>query len=267
LAIPALAGFALMYLYPFARTLWYSMIDGTYTRQFVLFDNYRDILENAYFRLALRNTATFSLIGVCCIVALSLALSFGLMRLGKRFGFVKNLLVSPMILPTASVIFIWQLVFGADSYREIALRGEWADLWTILPIFLLYVWKNTGLNIIIISAAIAGVPTEIHDAALLDGCKGFRLHRSVTIPLIAPALTFVTVLSFVSAFNNYRESFLFFRTNYPPEAAYTLPYYMSNHFQKLNYPTLTAASVLFTVVISVSLWGLYRWESKNAVIY
>ena len=179
-----------------------------------------------------------------------------------RFSFVKNLLLAPMLLPTASVMFVWQLVFQNDAYTALTRHAAGAGFWTVLPLYLLYIWKNAGLNIIILSAAIASVPPETREAALLDGAEGFRLHWSVTLPQIAPSLTFVIVLSFVNALKNFRESYLFFQTDYPPDAAYTVQYYMNNHFRKLNYPNLTAGSVLFTVLIVVILLAVYRWENR-----
>ncbi|MCL2030260.1 MAG: ABC transporter permease subunit, partial [Oscillospiraceae bacterium] len=209
-----------------------------------------------------------SVAGVACITALSLLLSFGLLRLSKRFAFIKNLLIAPMILPTASVIFVWQLVFQNDGYRMLAGYNTGSGFWIVLPVYLLYIWKNTGINIIILSAAIAGIPSETREAAALDGAAGLRLHRSVTLPLIAPGLMFAVVLSFVNALKNFRESYLFFQTDYPPDAAYTVQYYMNNHFRRLSYPNLTAAAVIFTLIIVAVLLVFYHWENKyNEKIY
>ena len=195
LSIPALAGFFVFYLIPFVRTIWYSMIDNTFQKNFVFIDNYANALKNTYFQLAIKNTFIFSLVGVICIVALSLLLSFGLFRLTERFSFINNLLIAPMILPTASVIFVWQMVFQNDVYKQLVKHATMEGFWTVLPIFLLYIWKNTGINIIIISAAIAGVPKETREAADLDGASGLTQYRHITLPLITPNIMFVVVLS------------------------------------------------------------------------
>jgi len=262
LSIPALAGFFVFYLIPFVRTIWYSMIDNTFQKNFVFIDNYANALKNTYFQLAIKNTFIFSLVGVICIVALSLLLSFGLFRLTERFSFINNLLIAPMILPTASVIFVWQMVFQNDVYKQLVKHATMEGFWTVLPIFLLYIWKNTGINIIIISAAIAGVPKETREAADLDGASGLTQYRHITLPLITPNIMFVVVLSFVNALKSFRESYLFFQTDYPPDAAYTVQYYMNNHFRKLNYPNLTTGSVIFTIMLVIILLVFYQWENK-----
>jgi multiple sugar transport system permease protein len=262
LGVPALAGFAVLYLYPFARTLWYSALNNTFRKEFVFLDNYAAVIGNRYYRLALWNTFIFSVVGVVCLVALSLVLSFGIIRLSRRFAFTQNLIAAPMVLPTASVIFVWKAAFQNDWYGALMGYDALADFRTVLPLFLMYLWKNTGINVIILVAAAAGVPAGVREAALLDGAAGFRGFRLITLPLIAPNLMFVVVLSFVNALKNFRESYLFFGTNYPPDAAYTMQFYMNNQFQKLNYPNLTAGSVMFTVIIVAILLAAYRWENS-----
>jgi multiple sugar transport system permease protein len=261
LGFPALAGFVVLYLYPFIRTLWYSMIDNTFRLNFVFLDNYINVINNTFFQLALKNTFIFSIVSVAAIIALSLLLSFGLLRLSKRFVIIKNMLIAPMILPTSGIIFVWQITFQNDAYQILADYISGTGFWIVLPLHLLYVWKNTGIITIILSAAMEGIPTEIREAASLDGAKGLVLHRFVTLPLITPALTFVIVLSFVNALKIFRESRLFFGTDYPPDAAYTVQYFMNNHFQRLNYPTLTSASVIFTLIIVAVLFVIYRCEN------
>jgi len=262
LGLPAFAGFIVLYIYPFIRTLWFSMIDNTFQRNFVFMDNYRNVLGNSFFRLAMRNTFIFSVVGVFAIVSLSLALSFGIWSLKGRFGFIKNLFIAPMVLPTASVVFVWHLAFNSDRYFHMTRHAVGAGFWAVLPVYLLFIWKNTGINIIILGAALSGVDEQVKEAACLDGASGFKLHRYITLPLIVPSLNFVVVLSFVNSLGVFRESFLFFGTRYPPDTAYTVQYWMNNNFQRLNYPSLTAGSVMFTILISIILLAAYIGENK-----
>jgi multiple sugar transport system permease protein len=269
LGLPALAGFVVLYIFPFIRTLWFSMVDNTLTRNFVFLDNYSNVLTNRFYQLALWNTFVFSTIGVVCLVVLSLIMSLGFLKLSRRFSFVRGFIIAPMILPTASVIFVWQMIFQDDSYTELIRNAaNGTEFWTILPIYLLYLWKNTGISVIIISTAMAGIPSEVREAAALDGAGEARTFRLVVFPLITPNLLFVVVLSFVNALRNFRESYLFFRSHYPPDVAYTVQYYMNNQFQRLNYPNLTAGSVMFTFIIVCILLVLYNRENRyNERIY
>jgi multiple sugar transport system permease protein len=270
IGFPALAGFTVFYLLPFIRALGYSFRADSFSRRFVFLENYINVLGNGYYQLALKNTFLFSVISVVCLTALSLLLSLGLARMGKRFRFIRDFLVAPMILPTASVVFAWQTLFRTGLYDETArlMAASGGEFLTILPLYLLYLWKHAGLSIILISAAIAGLQPELLEAAAMDGAKGGRMFRSVILPMITPALLFVVVLSFVNALKNFRESYLYFWTGYPPDAAYTVQYYMNNHFYKLNYPNLATGSVIFTGIIVMILLVMYRLENRfNAQIY
>ena len=95
LSLPAALGFLVFYIIPFFRSVGYSFAGSVANREFVYFDNYREVLGNEYFRLALKNTVIFSLAGVGVIMLLSLGLSLGLVKLSKRFSFIKSFFVMP----------------------------------------------------------------------------------------------------------------------------------------------------------------------------
>ncbi|MCL2707788.1 MAG: sugar ABC transporter permease [Defluviitaleaceae bacterium] len=238
------------------------MVDSTFRENFVFLDNYAALIKNQYFLMALKNTFLFSITGVAAIMSLSLALSFRISRLGDRSAAIRNLLLLPMLLPTASIVLVWRAAFQNDFYTNLLRSSPAAGIWTVLPVFLIFIWKNTGLNVLILCAAISGIPREVREAAALDGATGARLHRRVTLPLISPCLLFVVVLSFVNTLKCYRESYLFFRTNYPPNAAYTVQYYMNNQFSKLNYPALTVASIIFAAIVVVIILLMYVAETR-----
>jgi len=269
LGLPAFCGFLLFYILPFGKSVYYSFINNTFQRQFVFFDNYISVLNNQYYQLALKNTFVFSVTAVACALLLALVLSIGLIGLSRRLAFLRNILILPMILPTACTIFIWHLVFRSDSYFYFLKYASFGkDFFETLPLYMLYLWKNTGINVILLTAAIARIPADVYEAAALDGASGFKRHRAVTFPLIVPSAIFVMVLSFVNALKSFKESYLFFRTDYPPDAAYTVQYYMNNHFRKLNYQNLTAGVNIFTVLIVAILLFVYVMENKyNESIY
>lgn len=262
LSVPGLAGFILFYLFPFFKSIWYSFINDTYNKKFVFFDNYINVLTNKYYQLALKNTIIFSVVGIVLLMAISLILSFLLFKLGKRLSFIKNAFVMPMILPTASVILFWQMCFGNDAYFNMMKESEINWFFQVLPIYLLFIWKNAGINIILITSALSQIPREFTEAAQLDGAGGFKLHRKITLPLIEPTVFFTFVLSFVNSLKVFKESYLFYGTNYPPDAAYTVQFYMNNHFTKLNYHNLTSGVIMFTIVITAVIFFTYRVNNR-----
>ena len=235
--LPSLIGTAIFFVIPYLRVLYYSLIDNQFRRNFVGFDNYIETLQNEYFLLALKNSLLLILIAVPILIALalviSLALSYGIKWARKtRFAFVL-----PMVIPTASIVIIWRSIFAEST--------------TVLPIYLLFIWKNIGICIVLLTAAFTSIGQDIYEAARLDGAGAFKLHTKITIPMIMPTVVFTTLLSIVNSFKIFKESYLFYGTNYPPDHSYTLQYYMNNNFLKLDYQSLATSAVLTSILVFV----------------
>lgn len=233
--LPSLAGTTVFFVIPYIRVLYYSLIDNQFRRNFVGLDNYLETLNNEYFQLALINSMLMIAIAVPVLIVLalviSLVLSFGIRKLKK----MRTAFVLPMLIPTASVVLIWRTVF--------------ADTATPLPIYLLFIWKNIGICIILLTAAFTGIDGNIYEAARLDGAGLLTLHRKITVPMIAPTILFTVLLSIVNSFRVFKESYLFYGTNYPPNHSYTLQYYMNNNFLKLDYQSLATSAVLTSMIV------------------
>lgn len=233
--IPSLIGTAVFFVVPYLRVLYYSLIDSQFKRNFVWLDNYIETLQNKYFQLALKNSLMMILIAVPILIALalliSLVLSYGIKWVRKtRFAFVL-----PMVIPTASIVLIW--------------RGVFAENTTALPIYLLFIWKNIGICIVLLTAALTSIERAVFEAARLDGANNFVLHTKITIPMIAPTVFFTVLLSIVNSFKIFKESYLYYGTNYPPDHSYTLQYYMNNNFLKLDYQSLATSAVLTSILV------------------
>lgn len=233
--LPSLIGTAIFFVIPYIRVLYYSVIDNQFRRNFVWLDNYIDTLTNEYFLLALKNSLLLIVICVPVLIILalviSLALSYGIKWIRKtRFAFVL-----PMVIPTASVALIWRSVFAENT--------------TVLPIYLLFIWKNIGICIVLLTAAFTSIEKSIYEAAWLDGANSLVLHTRITVPMIAPTVFFTVLLSIVNSFRIFKESYLYYGTNYPPDHSYTLQYYMNNNFLKLDYQSLATSAVLTSILV------------------
>lgn len=264
LGLPAAAGFAAFYILPFIRSVGYAFLGGGLEKHFVGLENFKTVAENGYFRLAVKNTAMFSLIGVTAVTTLALILSFGLVKLSERFLWIKSAFIMPYVLPTASIILIWQTVFDSDGYFALTHLETWGGFFDVLPLYLLFIWKNVGIDIILLTAAMTKVPKEIYEAAAVDGARPKTVRLKITFPLISPTLLFVGVLSFVNSLKIFKESYLFYNTDYPPDSAYMLQNYMNNHFYKLNYQNLSAAVVMFTLLVGALIFAVYIISERSS---
>ncbi len=239
--IPSLIGTIIFFVIPFIRMLYYSLIDNQFRRNFAGLDNYLKTLSNEYFQLALKNSfiliATAVPVLVILALIISLVLSYGIKRMKKT----RAAFILPMVIPTASIVIIWRNVFAGNT--------------TVIPIFLLFIWKNLGICVVLLTAAFSSIDNSLFEAARLDGAGSFVIHKKITVPMVMPTVFFVTLLSIVNSFKIFKESYLYYGTNYPPDHSYTLQYYMNNNFLKLDYQSLAASAVLTSIIVFAIILG------------
>ena len=255
--LPSLLGFLIFYIVPFFSIFYYACIDNVFSREFAGLRNFHEVMRNRYFLLAMKNTGLFLLIGIPLIMFFSVATALFLARRAKtsagKGAFLQSFFFLPVVLPSVILALFWDSVFPAL-----------AKLSPFLSLLVLYVWKYAGLNIMLILTALTAVDREILDAAAIDGAGYIRRTVFVTLPCISPVLFFTLILSVVSAFRIYRESYLLYG-NYPDDSVYLLQNYLNNHFLKLDYQNIAAAALLFASVIYIIVLFWFKSEQKRGL--
>lgn len=264
---PSLLGVCLFFILPFGVVVYDSLIDGAATRRFVLLDNFVKLLRNSAFRLAVKNTLTFSVAAVPLAVALALILA---LMLESRIPFksqLRTFFLSPMMVPVASVILIWQVLFnyhgGVNELLQLfgLDRIDWlSSSYCQVVVILLFLWKNLGYNMILFMAALANVPKELLEAASVDGASRAYQFFAIKLRFLSPTILFVTILSLISSFKIFREVYLL-TGDYPYEGLYTLQHFMNNMFRSLDHQRLSAAAVLMAAVMVVIIALLFLLEA------
>ena len=108
---PSFIGVMLFFIIPFMVVIYYSVLDGPISANFVFFDNYKNIVANSAFRRAVSNTFSFSVVAVPLAVVLSLLLAIMLeSKIPFRSQF-RTFFLSPMMVPVASIVLIWKVLF------------------------------------------------------------------------------------------------------------------------------------------------------------
>lgn len=267
--IPSLAGFLLFFIVPFGAVVYYSLIDNPVNGNFVGTGNYKELWESDSFRKALINSLMFASVSVPVLLAASLLLALLLQgKLPFRQTF-RTMFLLPLVVPVASVTLVWQALFHWNGGLNGILEQwgldpvDWMNTrWALVVMLAVYVWKNAGYNFIVLLAGLANIPVEQYESASIDGAGAWRRFRHITWPGLMPASFFVIVMSIVQSFRVFRETYLVAGA-YPHDVIYTLQHFMNNKFQSLDYPKLTAAAVLLSVVIGLTVYGLFRWERTS----
>ena len=253
--IPSLAGVLTFFILPFFVVIYYSFIDDTSTGNFVGFDNFAKLFDNSAFKLALKNTGVFSLTAVPLVVTLSLALAVLLDANVPYKSTFRTIFLSPMIVPAASVILIWQVLFDFNGVVNAIISFFGADPveWLksdsgYLVVVLLFLWKNIGYNMIMFMSALTNIPRDIVEVAMLDGCGPVRRFFVIKLRYLSSTISFVTIMSLINSFKVFREVYLL-TGDYPFETMYTLQHFMNNTFAHFEYQKLSSAAVVLCLIM------------------
>lgn len=265
---PSAVGFALFYLIPFVMGVFYSFVDNAVDRHFVGLGNYRELLASGSFRKAAFNTFYFSAVGVPLNLALSLGLALLLNTNIYLRKWLRTAYVLPLVVPVASIVFIWQMLFDWNGSVNAWLndfgieRVDWMKTEAArYVIIVVYLWKNIGYNVILFLAGLQQIPKDYYETAQVEGAGRLRQFGSITLVYLTPTMFFVVILSIMNSFKVFRETYLI-AGDYPHDSIYMLQHYMNNMFTSLDIQKLTAAATLMVVCILLIVTGLFALERR-----
>lgn len=267
--VPSLAGVMVFFIIPFIIVIWYSFLDNPISKDFVFFRNYATLLKNNAFLTAAENTLLLSATAVPLAVVLSLGLASLLDSRIPCTSLFRTFFLSPMMVPVASVVLIWQVVFHYNGTLNSVL-SEWFAAQPVdwmksdkcmIVVVLLFLWKNLGYNMILFLAALNNIPKDLIEVAELEGAGSFYRLIHIKLRYLSPTLLFVTILSLINSFKLFREVYLL-TGDYPYEDLYLLQHFMNNTFKSLDYQKLSAAAIIMAVVMIIIIGTLFVIENK-----
>ena len=263
---PSLLGVSLFFVLPFGVVVYYALIDGVGSRNFVFLNNFIKLFHNAAFLTAAGNTLHFSLLAVPLAVVLAIVLALMLeCRIPMKSQF-RTFFLSPMMVPVASVVLVWQVLFNYNGTVNELLAAFGRDKidWLLsdysqIVVLLLFLWKNLGYNMILFMAGLANIPKELLEVADVEGASETYKFFAIKLRYLSPTVLFVTILSLISSFKVFREVYLL-TGDYPYERLYMLQHFMNNTFRSLDYQKLSAAAVIMAAVMVVIIALLFKAE-------
>ena len=253
---------------PFFVVIYYAFVNNPVLHEFVGFDNFRNLFQNQSFRLAAKNTAIFSLISVPSAVIGSLLLACMLSQKIPLRSQIRTFMLSPLMVPVASIVLIWQVIFSNNGALNdfLGLFGvekiDWMKSeFNRYVVVLLFLWKNVGYDMILFLAALSNVPTDIQEMAMLEGAGSVRIFFQIKLRYIFPTILFVTILSLINSMKIFREVYLL-TGKYPYDGLYLLQHFMNNTFESMDYQKLSAAALVMAAVMVVIIGLLFLVDNK-----
>ncbi|MEG1458374.1 MAG: sugar ABC transporter permease [Acetivibrio sp.] len=265
---PSLLGLLVFFVLPFFVVMYYAVVDNPIHHEFVFLDNFISVMHNQAFLQAAKNTAVFSAVVVPLAVVLSLILA---VLLDSRIPFksqFRTFFLSPMMVPVASIVLIWQVLFHYNGAVNGALANfgmlpiDWLKSdYSQIVIVILFLWKNLGYDMILFMAALGNIPRELIEVTSLDTSSGFVQFFYIKLRYLSPTILFVTILSLINSFKIFREVYLL-TGDYPYDTLYMLQNFMNNTFKSMDYQKLSSAAILMAIVMVIIIGILFFTENK-----
>ena len=193
---------------------------------FVGLDNYTKFFHDPVSLIALKNTLIFVVVTVALniIITLVLAQAISSMKRGWMRGFMRVVFFMPCVAPLVAASVVWRglydLQFGLFN-NFLALFGITPHNWlgtaaTLMPSIILFtLWADIGYNIIIFTAGIDGIPTDMYEAAAIDGANTLQRFFRITLPMLARTMSFVIAMTLISHFQMFAQFITLIRASGP----------------------------------------------------
>ncbi|MER7643630.1 MULTISPECIES: carbohydrate ABC transporter permease [unclassified Streptomyces] len=280
--VPFQLGFVFLYLIPIGYAVYESLFVehqsglglGGSTQRFSGLDNYQQGLTDSAFVNSVLRVVLFACVQIPVMLLVSLLLALFLDALSSRAaGRFRILLLVPYMIPGVVAAIVWINLYSPDvgpltplgkvfglSWNFFAPSMVWPSIGNLLT------WHGIGYNMVIIYAALQGVPRDLFEAARLDGASEFRVATSIKIPYVRGALVLTGMLSIIQMLQIFNEPALF--RNVTPQTvndSFTPIMVIYNQaFNAGNYHYAAALSVLLALILGLASFLFYRLTAKEA---
>lgn len=178
-------------------------------KNFVGLQNYKAIFSSSLFWKILGNTIFYTVFSTLISIVLGLLVAIALFgRPSKARSFLKTLFFVPNVTTASAVAILWMWIFDPDfglSGQLFSLFGKESPRWLMNPdyamwvIISLSVWRSMGYVMLIYSSGLAGIGSDIYEAATIDGASSWQKMSRITLPLLKPTTYFLILTSFIQA--------------------------------------------------------------------
>jgi multiple sugar transport system permease protein len=262
--LPLIIAVAVFLVWPIAEAVRLSFVRYNPLRPddqpFVGLDNYLFVLEDPLFWESFWQAIVWTGWSTVMQALIGVGLAMLLHQPLKGMNAFRGLLLFPYIVPTVVIALNWRWLFNSEigivnhlmmSAGIIEERIAWLSTPTMAmtSAILLNVWKYTPFVVIVVLARLQTIPTELYDAAKVDGAGAFRRFRDITLPQLAEVLAVVIVFRTIWTFNKFEEIYLLTRGG-PGTSTYNLALYaFDQSIANLRMGVGAAAGVIMLLLL------------------
>ena len=261
--LPALCLFVAVLIAPIIMSFWYSLTkwNGFTTPEFIGFKNYVELFTSKSINISRALKNAFLLAFLSCVIQLPFALwlALRLARPIKGKSALLSIYFMPVLISTVVIGQLWLKIYNPDyGVLNVLLRSlgleKWTHIWlgdkkyALSAAFVPILWQYVGYHMLLMYAGIKGVPVELTEAAMLDGCTPAQANRYIIIPYIRPILRVSVIFAITGSLKSF--DLIYVLTNGGPRHATEVPstLMISMLFLANRYGMGSAIAVLLIVL-------------------
>ncbi|MCC6803942.1 MAG: sugar ABC transporter permease [Anaerolineae bacterium] len=278
--LPTLASFVIFFAIPVVWGLGMALFkwDFLSAPKYIGLENFADLATDKLFVTTLKNTAIFAFFATLLNVGLGMLIAIGINSI--QWKWLKGLLRTAFFIPFVVSMVVLSLLFGfllqesngvVNYYLNLVGIGKipWltSSTWAIRSAIMVDVYKNIGFYILIFLAGLQTIPSDLYEAADVDGASRWSKLTRITIPLLTPTLFFSLIIAFIGAFQVF-ESMYVLTNGGPGDSTRTVVMYLYREaFGSFDMGyAATIAAVLFAIILILTViqlrlgrrWVFYR---------
>jgi multiple sugar transport system permease protein len=266
--LPAVIGFLLFTAGPILASLALSLTDFNIITPptWIGLQNYRDLVADPLFWQSVTVTVKYAAFALPLGLVLALALAVLLNQKVRWVAFWRTIYYLPAVVSGAAIAVLWSWILNPEFgivnlvLRAAGITGpNWlGDPRTALPSLVLVGLWGVGGSVVIYLAGLQGIPTDLYDAAKVDGANAWQRFTNVTLPMLSPVIFFNLVIGLIAAFQFFTEPFVM-TDGGPQNSTLTYMLYLyRNAFDYLRMGYASALAWVFFVVVLLLTLAVFR---------
>ncbi|HEX8049432.1 carbohydrate ABC transporter permease [Rhizobium sp.] len=276
---PAMALVIVFFVVPVLFTGWMSLHNWPLlgNPRWIGFSNYTRMLSDIRFMAALRFTAYYTVIVTIAIFAVAFPLAFYVEKQRPFVGFYRTIIFLPVVvgLATASLLWVWLANVDSGFFSPVVQALDLVDKkpnlladfdMAFATIVVMVVWKIAGFTMIILLTGLQAIPSELTEAARIDGARRWQRFRFLTLPLMRKTIALALIISVTGSVLAF-DQFYIMTSGGPQNRMISVVYYIFNQsFVSFNLGYGAALSIVLLVILVlisiVQLWLLRVGEDR-----
>lgn len=250
-------------------------ISDTAHMKFIGFQNFVEVFHDGEVMTALGRSVLYSIVYVPLVVLVGLLLAALVNSKIYARGAIRTIIFMPYISSMVAIAMVWSLILddkdGPINHLLRSLGNKNPPMWlmgensALFTVVLIAVWEGVGLYMVTYLAALQNVPTDLYEAAMLDGANSFQRFCKITIPMISPTTFFLLITAVINSFQNFGIIQVLTKGG-PGEASTTMAVSVYNtSFQQYRMGYATAQAVILFLIILI--FTVIQWKGQKWVHY